>query len=178
MKTNTNRILKGFHILSWILFIGMCVEAGSFIFNMTYSLTYQPLAADYLGLSDLLAHGKGYFAMIMTIMTIAAVLKTLALYAIVKVFTDKKLDMAMPFSPEFGRFIFKLAYLALATGIFSFLGAKSLELLAEKGIALPDLQRLRLDGADVWMFMSATLYVIALLFKRGVEIQSENELTI
>jgi hypothetical protein len=43
---------------------------------------------------------------------------------------------------------------------------------------MPDTQFLRLGGADVWLFMAVVLFIIAQIFKRGIEIQSENELTI
>jgi len=43
---------------------------------------------------------------------------------------------------------------------------------------MPDVQYLRLGGADVWLFMGVTLFVIAQIFKRGIEIQTENELTV
>jgi hypothetical protein len=33
-------------------------------------------------------------------------------------------------------------------------------------------------GADVWLFMGVTLFVIAQIFRRGIEIQTENELTV
>jgi hypothetical protein len=37
---------------------------------------------------------------------------------------------------------------------------------------------LHLGGADVWLFMGVILYIIAQIFKRGIEIQAENELTV
>lgn len=43
---------------------------------------------------------------------------------------------------------------------------------------MPDVRQLSFGGADVWLFMGVTLLVIAYMFKRGIEIQSENELTI
>lgn len=43
---------------------------------------------------------------------------------------------------------------------------------------MPDVQYLGLGGADVWLFMGVSLFVIAQIFKRGIEIQSENELTV
>lgn len=178
MKIGTKQILNVLHVLAWILFIGLCIEAGSFIFNMTYSLAYQPLAAHYFGLQGLLAFDEAKFVTVMCLMTIAAILKALALYRIVKIFSDKKLNLHSPFNTEFGQFIFALAYLTLGIGIFSFWGAKNVEALVSQNIVMPDLQKLRLAGADVWFFMSATLYVIALIFKRGVEMQSESELTI
>jgi hypothetical protein len=43
---------------------------------------------------------------------------------------------------------------------------------------MPDTQTLVLGGADVWIFMAIILFVLAQLFKRGIEIQNENELTV
>ena len=71
-----------------------------------------------------------------------------------------------------------IAYLALGIGFFSYWGAKLSAQLASQGVAMPDVQQLSLAGADVWLFMSVTLFVIAQIFKRGVEIQTENELTV
>ena len=43
---------------------------------------------------------------------------------------------------------------------------------------MPEVQYLRLGGADVWLFMGVILFVLAQMFKRGIEIQSENDLTV
>ena len=43
---------------------------------------------------------------------------------------------------------------------------------------MPDTQLLHLGGADVWLFMAVILFIIAQIFKRGIEIQTENELTV
>jgi len=48
----------------------------------------------------------------------------------------------------------------------------------EKGISMPDDNSMGFGGADVWMFMGIILLVIAQIFKRGIEIQLENDLTI
>ncbi|RZJ68961.1 hypothetical protein [Flavobacterium sp.] len=178
MEIGTKQILNFLHVIAWVLFIGLCIEAGSFLFNMIYSITYQPFAAQYFGLQGLLAFDETRFVAVMSLMTIAGVLKALALYRIVKVFTDKQLNLHSPFNQEFGKFVFALSYLTLGIGIFSFWGAKNVETLVAENIVMPSLQQLRLSGADVWIFMSATLYVIGLLFKRGVEMQQESELTI
>ena len=86
--------------------------------------------------------------------------------------------MAQPFSKEVGRFIFKISYVALLIGLFSWWGVKYAEWLVKQGVKMPDIEYLRLGGADVWLFMSVTLFVIAQIFKRGIEIQTENELTV
>lgn len=43
---------------------------------------------------------------------------------------------------------------------------------------MPTLEQMNVGGADVWFFMTVILFVIGHIFKRGIEIQSENELTV
>ena len=86
--------------------------------------------------------------------------------------------MSQPFSPEMGRFIFFASYLALGIGIFCMWGINYGKWLHGQGIKMPPIEDMRLSGADVWLFMGVTLFVIAQMFKRGIEIQSENDLTI
>ena len=86
--------------------------------------------------------------------------------------------MSQPFGSEMGRFIINLSYLAFGIGVFSWWGVKYSEWFVEQGVQMPDIHYLRLGGADVWLFMSVILFVIAQIFKRGIEIQSENELTV
>ncbi len=68
--------------------------------------------------------------------------------------------------------------MGLGIGLFSFWGAKYSEGLVNKGVKIPDLQYLRLGGADVWLFMGITLLIIAQIFKKGIELQNENDLTV
>ncbi len=99
-------------------------------------------------------------------------------YLIVKILHDKKVDLSHPFNKEMGRFIFNASYLALGIGFFSHWGIKYTEWLVKQGVRMPGSHSLHLDGADVWLFMGVTLFVIAQIFKRGIEIQTENELTV
>jgi len=86
--------------------------------------------------------------------------------------------MAQPFNAEMGRFILNISYVTLLIGLFSYWGVNYAEWLTKQGVKMPDVQSLRLGGADVWLFMSVTLFVIGQIFKRGIEIQTENDLTI
>ena len=182
MEIKTKQILKILYVLSWIIFVGVCVEAGGFIINTFYTLAINSVDAKHfwpgIDFSSLYRFDPGYFFVETFLMIIVAVMRTWMFYLIVKVLHDKKLNMAQPFNSEVGRFIFSLSYLSLAAGLFSWWGVKYAEWLVTLGVKMPDLQSLRLGGADVWLFMSVTLFVIAQIFKRGIEIQTENELTI
>ena len=178
----TKQILLILHILSWIIFIGVCIQAGGFIFNTFFTLVINSAGAkqfwEDIDLSSLYAYDRGYFFVQTFLMCIVAVLKAILFYMIIKLLYNKKISMSQPFSKEVRRFIFGVSYLTLLIGIFSRWGVGYSEWLTKKGIEMPGIQYLGLGGADVWLFMCVTLYVIAQVFKRGIEIQSENELTV
>jgi len=182
IKISTQHILKILYILSWIIFVGVCIEAGGFIFNAFFTLVINPVGAhkfwQEINLSSLYEFDHGYFAVETLLMSIVAIMRAIMFYFIVKILHDKKLNLSQPFSMEVGQFISKLAYLALAIGLFSLWGVKYSEWFIKQGVVMPDIQHLRLGGADVWLFMSVILFVIAQIFKRGIEIQNENDLTV
>jgi len=131
-----------------------------------------------LDLSSLYQHDRGYFLIITSMMSIVGVMRAWLFYLIIKILHDKKLDMSQPFNKDVERFVFRISYLSLFIGICSWLGTKQSAWMVNQGVAMPDAQYLRLGGADVWLFMGVTLFVIAQIFKRGIEIQTENELTV
>jgi len=152
MKITTQQVLKFLNVLSWIIFVGVCFEAGGFIVNTFYTLVINPVDAKHfwpeVDLSGLYKWDRGYFIIETVLMCFVAILRC---------------------------WIF---WLALLTGMFSFWGAKYVEWFAKQGVKMPELQYMRIGGADVWLFMGVVLYVISQIFKRGIEIQSENELTV
>lgn len=178
IKISTRQTLRVLNIIAWYLFIGMCIEAGSFIFNVFYTVAVNPEAAGYFRMAELYAYDQGYFLLQVLLVSIPAVLKTVLFFLIIKILTGKKLNMARPFNQAMGRFLRNASWISLATGIFSLSAGTYRLWLQQKGIPIPDAERLNIDGASVWVFMGVILLIIAQLFKRGIEIQSENELTI
>ena len=181
MKLSSTTMLRILYILSWIIFVGVCIEAGGFIVNAVFALVNPGVVKklwQQVDLSDLFKYDHGYFFVITTIMSIAAVMRAWLFYLIIKILHDKRLNMTQPFKKEVGRFIFNIAYVTLLIGLFSYGGVNYAAWLAKQGVHMPDIQYLRLGGADVWLFMSVTLFVIAQIFKKGIEIQTENDLTV
>lgn len=182
IKISTQQILKVIHVISWVLFIGLCVETGGILFNGLYAFFWNPEAAanfwEGANLSPLFIHDSGYFLVITFIMTIAAVFKTLIFYLVIVLFSKKGLSFSSPFSNELYRFLSSISYLTLGIGLFSYCGDNYSEWLTTQNVTMPSLEQMRLAGADVWLFMSVTLFIITQIFKRGMELQSENDLTI
>lgn len=181
MKVNTNLVLKILYVFSWIIFIGICIEAGGFITNAVFAIAKPSVVKNLYheaDLSPLLQFGNGHFFTMLLLMSIVAVLKAYLFYQIISILTAKKLDMAQPFNSIVGRFITRLSYIPFLIGLFSWGGTKYSGWLSQQGVKMPDVQYLSIGGADVWLFMGITLFVIAQIFKKGIELQTENELTV
>jgi hypothetical protein len=183
IKITTNQTLLALQVVSWIIFIGLCIETGGIIVNTIITLFINPAGvynywegSGYL--SNLYSYDIGYFAVITGTMSIVAILKSFMFYLIVKLFTDKTLNMERPFSMELRGFILNLVYLSVGISIFSHVGSKYTLSLADQGLGVANLEALHLEGADLWLFMAIILVVIAQIIKRGFEIQTENDLTI
>lgn len=182
IRITTKHILIVLNIITWIIFIGVCIEAGGFLFNSLYTLFIGPQNAEFfwnhLDLSSLYKFGKSHFITVTTIVNIVAILRAIMFFVIVKFLYDKKLDLSKPFNLEMRRFILNIGYLSLGISFFCSWGTNYTDSLVRDGVTMPSIHQLRIAGADVWLFMSITLFVIAQLFKKGIELQTENDLTV
>jgi hypothetical protein len=166
IKITTNQILKVLEILSWIIFIGLCIEAGGITVCTFITLFIDPHGVENFWkgkeyLSGLYRFDQGHFIAITVTMIIVAVLKAIMFYLIVKLFTDKKVKISQPFRMELRPFIIKQSYLALGIGLFSHYGFEYSVWLTKQGVKSADLQSLHMaGGAYVWLFMAVILFVI------------------
>lgn len=181
IKITSRQTLNVLLILSWIIFVGLCIEAGGFIANAIFAITNPavvPRLWQQIDLSALFAYDHGHFFVVTLIMSIVAVMKAWLFFLIISILQKRDLDMSQPFNKKVRIFIFQLSYVTLVIGLFSWYGVKYTRWMVEQGVSMPDTLYLRLGGADVWLFMAVVLFIIVQIFKRGIEIQSENELTI
>ena len=107
-------------------------------------------------------------------MAFAAALKAYMFYLIIKAL--KALDLVQPFSSRVGGYILRIAYVALFIGILSMAGITFTEWLTDQHIKLPEMHNY--IGGGVFLLMGIILFVIAQIFKKGIELQSENALTV
>lgn len=182
MQITSKQILNVLNVLSWIIFIGICVRAGAYICNALFLINGNPFGGHYFwdgaDLSGLYALDKGYFMVIVSLIVIVNVLKALMFYAIIRILHDKKLDMEKPFNQEVCSFIFKLSYASLGIGLFSGWVVGYSDWLNKKGALMPTMESMHVDGAGAWWFIAIILFVIGHIFKRGIEMQNENDLTV
>lgn len=159
--------------------VGLCIQAGGFIVTAIFTLLKSTVVDrlwQQVDLAALFQYDRGHFFVEILLLSIVAVVKARLFYLIVKLLYDKKLNMDQPFNNHLRNFIFKIAYAAFLIGLFSMWGLNYAGWLVNKGAHIADLTAL--GGGDAWLFMGVALFVIAQVFKKGIEIQTENELTI
>lgn len=88
--------------------------------------------------------------------------------------------MSAPFNETLGKYIFKLSYLVFGIGLFTYWGNNLVSWLSINFnvSSTPTIQNIQFVGADVWLFMGVILTIFALIFKKGIALQSENDLTV
>ncbi len=86
-----------------------------------------------------------------------------------------KLKLQKPFSMEVEKKLERIAYLSLGVWIVSsiFWAIYAYYLLQATGIHLPT----NSNGSE-YFFMAGIIYIVSQIFKRGIEMQEENQLTV
>lgn len=173
---NTIQVLKLMKILSWLIFIGLCIKTGAIIVTSLMGILGNTLAtADLyqgLDLSELFAYSKWYFIQIISLMVVLAALKAYIFYLVIKIFNN--ININRPFKLIVAKLLTRMSYAALWAGIFSIFLNASLKWMNKRNITDSDLYH----GSSELLFAAGIIFIIAYLFRRGIEIQSENELTI
>ena len=181
MKTQTVKILNILRIIAWIGYIGTLVllvlttlitgycflfsdtDFAKKIFVSDAQLSFDTLKNNYLGR-----------------LIFYYVLSAIKIYFIIKVWQLAKnaltiINIDKPFTREISHIIEKIAFWMIVIGTMDFIinfFVMTLEMLVKNHHKInfsPDL---------TYLFGVGIIYFISQIFKRGVEIQAENELTV
>lgn len=178
MSKKNNFIWKAIQTICWLIFAGYSVQTGALLFNFVYSL-FNPVATHnlHLGLdlSGLYSNSQTLYVLVSILIIAVSGLKAFVFYIVLKLF--KKLNLIKPFSENVSSIISKITYYAFAIGIFSIISQELIQRLIEKGYNVGIVERYWIDGGT-YLMMSAILFVIALIFQKGIELQNENDLTV
>jgi len=173
MKTNV--IMKAMNIIFWIVFIGLFIRTGALLvsFFVTLFINSNGAADTYMGLDllDTYNFNVEYYIGIASFLITLSAMKAYLAYLVVKLFL--KFDLNYPFNEKTASIITQMSYYALSVGVVALIAENYANRIMRQGAIL------QIDwGAEQFLFFAGIIYIIALVFKRGVEIQNENELTI
>lgn len=178
MSKKTNLIFKVLHVVAWLIFVGLCIEAGGLIVNFIFSIYRPEFIPNLYQKLDLIAMYKhsqvAFFGMYAFILSIA-ILKAYLFYIVIILMY--KLDLSNPFNGFVSAQITRISSCTFLIGIVSFIGQETAKNLQHHGYKTDDLNPFWGDN-EAFILMAAIIYIIAIIFKRGIEIQTENDLTI
>lgn len=176
-KTN-NIVFRGLYIVAWLIFVGLSIVAGGLIVNLFFTL-YRPEFVQNLyqklDLTQLYHESRlAFFGIYSSILTIS-VLKAYLFYIVIRLM--HKMDLSKPFNSFVSGQILQISYYTLSIGVLSFIARQLVKNLMHYGFIPDNLNQFWVDS-QAFILMGAVIYVIATIFKKGVEIQNENDLTV
>ena len=178
MSKGNNFVFIGLHIIAWVIFVGLCIEAGGLIVNFVFSI-YKPEFVQNLyqklDLSEMYNRSKWAFFGMYSFILVVAVLKAYLFYIVAMLM--HKIDLSKPFNSFVSEQITKISYCTFSIGILSYIARQTAQNLQHRGYTIDNLNQFWADS-QAFILMAAVIYVIATIFKKGVEIQNENDLTV
>ena len=173
-----NLIFKVLTVIAWIFFVGLCIEAGALVVNFIYSL-FNPLVLknlyQKLDLSEMYQKSKVVFFSMYSFILVISILKAILFYEVIKLVS--KLDLNRPFSIFVSTQIRKISYITLSIGLFSEVARNVAKSIVHYGFEIDRINEFWVDS-QAFILMAAVIYIIYAIFKRGIELQIENDSTI
>lgn len=178
MSKTDNFVFRGLHIVAWVIFVGLCIEAGGLIVNFFFSL-YKPEFVQNLyqklDLTEMYKNSKVFFYGIYSFILSISILKAYLFYIVIMLM--HKMDLTNPFNSFVSRQIYQMSYFTLSIGLLSYIGRQVTANLVHHDFVPNNLNQFWTDS-QAFILMGAVIYIIATIFKKGVDIQTENDLTV
>lgn len=175
METTNSTIVKIMNVLFWIAFIGLCIKAGSILISFCVSMFVNPIAANdlYLGtdLSEVFEYNQLHYSFVVSLLFSLTALKAYIAYLVVQLFMQFKL--AKPFHNKVTDLLFNISHYALGAGIIALIAFGYCKDLIKKGLSIP----IDWSGEEI-LFFAGVIYLLAEVFKKGYELQTESDLTV
>jgi len=173
-QRSSEKLLKIMPVLAWIVVMLYVAEAGAILISYCISCVNPEGAKNiYMGLNlyDLRQYSFWYYTGSVVFMVVLPLMKAWISLLVVK--TLSKFNLQNPFTMEVAGRLEKISLFALATWFVTLLNNIYVSLI------------MKTTGKNAgnilsteFIFMVGILFIITTVFRRGVEIQSENELTV
>jgi len=177
MKTKTETILSVSKFLALLGGIWYSILCGSQLLTLISSFinpdwakhTYE---AD-LNLFSIREHSVSFYVCAMCLTVVVSALKAFIWYVVFELLL--KLKIQTPFSMEVEKKLEKIAYLLFGVWIAGSIFWKTYIYYLSQATGM---QLATNNIGDEYLFIAGIMYIISQVFKRGIEIQEENDLTV
>lgn len=178
MSKTDNFVFWGLYSVAWLIFVGLSIEAGGLLVNFFFSL-YNPEFIQNLyqklDLIEMYQNSKLAFFGIYSFILIIAVLKAGLFYAVIKLM--HKMDLSKPFNTFVAKQILQISYYTLSIGFLSYIARQIVKSLHHHSFVPNNLNQFWADS-QAFILMGGVVYIIAIIFKKGIALQTENDLTV
>ncbi len=175
-QTRTQLLLKIMLIVTWVAFIGFMIRAGTVMFLYGLSI-YKPETVTnfYEGLNLYTIYQNSFWKYSVTVVLMACIplMNSLIALQVIKILSQFKIKS--PFTMEVALRLQKVSALAFGVWILLVL-MNTYNLVTFGGVELASLPKPH--SGDYVLIMAVLLFIISQVFKRGVELQADNDLTV
>lgn len=174
MKTRTQNILSVVRIIALVAYIGAIIRVGRIIIPFIMGFINNKLWADTGTKLDFLRenHLLPYIGL-MSFVIITAIIQV-QIWEILRAILEE-INLNTPFSIKVAKMLENMSYFILSLGVLFIIADLYLKYLA-KSIAGLDVGYFNTNFQ--FSFAAGIVYVVAQIFKRGVELQEESDFTV
>ena len=176
IKMKTEKILEILKIVAWVTFIGTAVVALIQIIAFAISFispdTAKLITGTNMNLTDLRINHVREYVFVVSFLVIIAILNVQVWQKVKDILT--KINLTSPFSMEVALLLEDIGQLLISSWVVGYIGDNYIHWLSK-----------RIDGVSggleisfQYLFCAGIVYIISQIFKRGVELQEESELTV
>ncbi len=178
MAKANNFVFWGLYIVAWLIFVGLSIEAGGLLVNFFFAWLKPEVVQNLyqkLDLSDLYQGSHAAFFGMYGFILVISILKAVLFYTVIRLMHS--MDLSKPFAAFVSRQIFQISYYTLSIGLLSYIARQTAKNLTRHGLVTENLGQFWEDS-QAFVLMGAVIYIIATIFKKGVDLQTENDLTV
>jgi hypothetical protein len=174
MKSKTATLLNVLNVLAWIAFLGLMVKAGAIIISYCVSLSNVEGTRnlyDGMDMHSLRQYSFWHYTLSVAFLVSLTIIEGYIAFLVTKILS--RIRMSSPFTHDISNLMQRVSYYLLGTWIIAMAyNIHTLWLMKR----INGLQIATVPGE--FILMVGIVFVFAQIFRRGVEIQSENELTV
>ncbi len=134
MSKRNNFVFKALHVIVWVIFVGLCIEAGGLLVNFIFSVFKPEFVGNLyqkLDLSKMYGQSQLAFFGMYGFLLVVAILKAMLFYILIVLLY--KLDLSNPFSSYVANKIKNIAYYTFSIGIISLIAMQVAKDLLDHG---------------------------------------------
>lgn len=167
------KLLKVMHIIAWFVCVGLIIKAGAILVSYFVSINTAEAAKNLFGGIDLYSyrnHDFLQYSFIVGYKIILFLIEAYVAFLVAKLLTG--LNLEKPFNLSVHSLMKKISYAIFSLWIVTILHNVHIRFLAKRYNFSMDL------FSDDFIFLAGVVLIFAQIVKRGIELQTENDLTI